>query len=136
LHGSQQYPWRTFFLFLYAWGISSSLYDILRSAGLLPSLGVRRSVGVELRALLCVLEQCDSRESSAMVESKHSEGKLVNSLEDSMRNSEAIRNENSRDTNTGKLMVLKVLELSKESISAEKDSYTLRTILTAYYVVT
>jgi len=78
----------------------------------------------------------NSIESSAMVESKLPEGKLVNSLEDSMRNSEAIRNENSRDTNTGKLMVLKVLELSKESISAEKDSYILRTILTAYYVVT
>lgn len=89
---------------------------------MLPAVGVRRSVGAEIRALLCVLEQCISIESSAMVESKLPDGKLVNSLGDSMRNSEAIQNENSRETNTAKLMVLKVLGLSKESISVEKDS--------------
>jgi hypothetical protein len=51
-----------------------------------------------MRALLCVLEQCISIESSAMVESKLPEGKLVNSLGDSMSNSEAIPNGNSRET--------------------------------------
>jgi len=45
----------------------------------------------------------------------------VNSLQDSMRNLEAIRNENSRDTNTGKLMVLKVLELPK-SLSPQRKT--------------
>jgi hypothetical protein len=56
-----------------------------------------------------------------MVESKLPEGKLVNLLEYSMRNSEAIRNENSRDTNTSKLMVLKVLELPK-SLSPQRKT--------------